>query len=524
MKAEKIIQRISECQTHINHQNGKWQWVVSHSLNGNTFYSYLIKEDGLEKCPTISNVGPHYKDEYPGHGMLKFSEDGKFLYSATNTLEQIIIYNFNIQTGYIGYNQTINCVDGRPYGIEVFNNYLYASMTDLDYNLVRYNLNNLTQPALNNSRVLLKESSDVYGSIQRSMDNKLYITQYYDEKLGVIENINGKDSFYTTDSLSDYKEIFAGFPNFNASFFHTPSLDFTYKHTCHTLNFDLGAKDTFTANTFTWNISKGATKESKTGKELNYTFLDTGKWKVQLIANNGTRTDTSEKAIEVFGINPQGFLGKDIHHSFGTPVSGTLDAPNNQHCSHWWKLGDTTETLGSSYSYTDTGAYICKTTNKHFCHRWDTVQVKVCDTGFSVINREKDTLFPVNVLDSNIWYKDGIKLGEAPRITLSSQDNYTLIQTNEFGCNDTAKLAVTFLYSSIKSVSKSDVYIYPNPNQGEFTIVGLRPNAGINIIDIHGRKVGFTKTGDSIKLDSVVSHGIYYLIIDGRVIKPIIFD
>jgi len=102
------------------------------------------------------------------------------------------------------------------------------------------------------------------------------------------------------------------------------------------------------------------------GKELNYTFLDTGQWKIQLIANNGGRIDTIEKVIEVFEINKVGFLGKDIYHSFNTPLNGTLDAPANQHCSHWWKLGDTTETLSSSYSYTDTGTYICKTTNKHF--------------------------------------------------------------------------------------------------------------------------------------------------------------
>jgi len=79
-----VLQRnSSECQTLVNHQNGKWQWVVSHSLLGDTLYSYLINENGLETCPTISHAGPFYPNSNPGQGVMKFSPDGKYLFFAT---------------------------------------------------------------------------------------------------------------------------------------------------------------------------------------------------------------------------------------------------------------------------------------------------------------------------------------------------------------------------------------------------------------------------------------------------------
>ncbi len=73
IKAMTLEKYSAETQAFVNHQNGKWQWVVRHSRLGDTLYSYLLTEKGLETCPVISHVGPFYDDWYPGQGKLKFS-------------------------------------------------------------------------------------------------------------------------------------------------------------------------------------------------------------------------------------------------------------------------------------------------------------------------------------------------------------------------------------------------------------------------------------------------------------------
>jgi len=73
VKALKLDKKSAETQALVNHQNGKWQWVVRHSRLGDTLYSYLLTEKGLETCPIISHVGPFYDDWYAGQGKLKFS-------------------------------------------------------------------------------------------------------------------------------------------------------------------------------------------------------------------------------------------------------------------------------------------------------------------------------------------------------------------------------------------------------------------------------------------------------------------
>jgi len=517
----KLQPRISECQAHVNHQNGKWQWVVAHSLTGNTLYSYLIKKEGLEECSTISLTGPNY-NKTTGQGVMKFSPDGKYLFTAAFNLNVVTVNKFNSQTGKANELFRLN-VGSRPYGMEIYENHLFISLDDLQDRIISYSLKTMNKDSVIQSKKIVYDttSSDVIGQMQTSPDGNLYVSLYGANRLGIIKKSNSNYVYGHTKELFDTKTCGDGFPNFNASFFHSPSLDFTYSHTCQSYIFNFKAKDTFNANNFTWNFRKGSTTETKTGKDLNYTFLDTGQWKVQLIASNGGRIDTIEKTIEVFNTIPQGFLGMDTTYTFNAFINGTLNAPANQHCSHWWQLGDTIETMGSSYSYTNAGTYICKTTNKHFCHSWDTIQVKVCDTGFGKITRVKDTLFPNQVLDSNIWYKDDVRLGEAKRIDLSSQGNYTLVQTNEFGCKDTSEYEVSFLYANTKDINTSKLSIYPNPNKGEFIIEGIKSNSLIRIMDSRGREVCFIQKENTIKLIHS-SRGVYFLQIGEELIKLLV--
>jgi len=125
------------------------------------------------------------------------------------------------------------------------------------------------------------------------------------------------------------------------------------------------------------------------------------------------------------------------------------------------------------------------------------------------------------VLDSNIWYKDNIKLGEASRIDLNSQGNYFLIQVNGYGCKDTAKYDVKFLYASTKKLSNSNINIYPNPNNGEFTINGIKSASIIKIVDFQGKEIEYRRVKNLVHLNQI-SDGVYFLSVDGSAIKIIV--
>jgi len=265
-----VLQRnSSECQTLVNHQNGKWQWVVSHSLLGDTLYSYLINENGLETCPTISHAGPFYPNSNPGQGVMKFSPDGKYLFFATWNLHFSVACSFNNQTGQIKELFRFKNFDYYPYGIEVDDNNLFVSMGRPRDIVYQYSLDKMDSTSVINSRKTLFDTTefDKIGQIQMAPDGNMYVNEYEKNFLGKITK-QSKDNytFSFTPPLFGSKVGYGGFPNFNASYFHHAPLNFTYTHRCHSYTFNLKPKDTFKAHTFTWNISKGNKKKLKQAK------------------------------------------------------------------------------------------------------------------------------------------------------------------------------------------------------------------------------------------------------------------
>ena len=90
-----------------------------------------------------------------------------------------------------------------------------------------------------------------------------------------------------------------------------------------------------------------------------------------------------------------------------------------------------------------------------------------------------------------------------------------LIQTNENGCKDTAEYEVQFLYASLRKSSTTALGIYPNPNRGVFTLVGLNAEALITITNAQGQEIGFKRTNNTVQLNQP-SKGLYYLRVNGK--------
>ncbi|MCK9618221.1 MAG: hypothetical protein M0R21_10350 [Lentimicrobiaceae bacterium] len=43
--------------TATKHANGKDIWIITHGWQNNTYYSFLLTQDGLNTSPVVSNVG-----------------------------------------------------------------------------------------------------------------------------------------------------------------------------------------------------------------------------------------------------------------------------------------------------------------------------------------------------------------------------------------------------------------------------------------------------------------------------------
>lgn len=215
-----LIHRASESQAHVNHQNGRWQWVVCHSRLGDTLYSYLITDDGLETCPVISHAGPFYDDWYPGQGLIKFSPDGKYLFLSTWSAEKLVFCSFNDQTGEI--KELFQLYEPYSYGIEIKENNLFLTCGRPNDRLYLYSIKDMDSALIVNSKKKLFDTTetDVINQIQLAPDGNLYVALWQQNRLGKISKVqNGSFQFTYTTSLFGTKKCYGGFPNFNPATF-----------------------------------------------------------------------------------------------------------------------------------------------------------------------------------------------------------------------------------------------------------------------------------------------------------------
>ena len=85
--------------TAIKHQNNRDYWIITQKYNTNSFYSFLLTENGINKTNFIeSKIGP-IADESKYAGYLKSSLDGSRLIYANNN--EIALFEFNNLNGVI---------------------------------------------------------------------------------------------------------------------------------------------------------------------------------------------------------------------------------------------------------------------------------------------------------------------------------------------------------------------------------------------------------------------------------------
>lgn len=198
---------VTEKLTAVRHFNKLDIWVLGHEAGTNTYFAFLVTENGVSTVPVLSRVGKIHekKIERIGNsdvlGELKASTDGSRLAAVTYDQPGLELFDFDNKTGMISNPIAIPDPVGIPedgyaynYGLSFSpdNSKLYHSFTVAQpVNLIQYDLSSLNAEDIYNSRtVLFKNYKRGLYSLKLAPDGKIYVGREWDDYVGVIHEPN----------------------------------------------------------------------------------------------------------------------------------------------------------------------------------------------------------------------------------------------------------------------------------------------------------------------------------------------
>ena len=284
----------------VPHSNGVDYWVVVHGLGNNIFYAYLFNVNGLFG-PVISEVGTSVYHEY-STGQMQASPDGSRFAMAsqkTDWIRFVEVYDFDRTTGKISNPIYISNGLDKVYGLEFSpdGNYLYR--TSGNNKIIQHKVN---ENSVSSGTIISEFTQDLFGHLQLGPDNKIYISRYSYDQVGVIHHPNEEglacNLAFDGPDMSN-KECYLGLPT-NIQ----PHVGFQYEQNCvdHSVNF-FGSFST--ADSMWWNFGDGATSMELSP---NHIYSDTGNYQVSLeIYING---DTTHFTSNIYV--PESIAGFDL--------------------------------------------------------------------------------------------------------------------------------------------------------------------------------------------------------------------
>jgi hypothetical protein len=478
----------------VNHQNNNGTWLCFHENKTSNYYFFYYSNDGLLCCPNKLNRGYNYGNttNFWGTGsVIKFAPNGRLIGNNVHD-SRLEVFEFNSELGSLGDSSVITGFNIFTFCFSKNANNIYPVSNQLWQVSIEHTSSGINTGFANRIAPTDIGWNNSYGQISLGYDNKIYLAKIDSSHLAVIDNPEEyfNDLIFLEKGLPlTYGQSQRGLPNFNASYFYTPSIDFAYTEDCweHTYSFE--GRDTFDADGYKWIFEKVNSSELSviSGKNCVFTFPDTGKWEVSHIAWNTSRSDTVTKTLTIRPQWQQNMLGKDTFYCKGDSKGIALTAPSDMHCVHWnGEEPNLDSALGKIIDYdhfhSDTllvdtaGTYIVKLTNKTFCQAWDTITISEYPTpSKSGISRFKDSIVSNTVAQTYRWYRDGVPQLETDDRRLKPTGNgYWQVQlVSEFGCESelSDSLLVGFAsLPSIKATNSLSFKVYPNPSDGNISI------------------------------------------------------
>ncbi len=339
--------------------------------------------------------------------------------------------------------------------------------------------------------------------------NKSYIKEgTYQIKLVAVSNNNCEDSI--SKMVTVYPQTKIGFlvNNFNQCLVGN--------------NFLFTDSSTISSGTYSrlWSMDNNSSFLD-TSYRISKNLLQSGKYSINLkaITNKGC-LDSVQQSINVYENPTAQFIADPARQCFnGNKVhfvneSVTVNPPFI--LKYLWDFGDgTTDTAENSYkSFNASGIYtvVMKVWNAQNCMDSDIHQIQIDKnpgkpTIISVTNSKIKSSFSTN---NYLWYVNNktIENSNLQSIFLHQNGYYFVKVDSANGCSNRSDSLLVTLFSN------SQIRIFPNPNNGYFTIdfIDLSGEKQIGIYDMQGKLLNeYTTTENSVDITSVFSNGMYLL-------------
>ncbi len=374
-----LINTVSKEQiTAVNHADGYNVWVITHELNSNRFFSYLLSDTGLNLTPVISATGMRYTGNNR-FGYLKASHNGKLLCTTLgggSNDTTIQLFDFNPNNGVVSNPRTLawSGVQTSAYSCEFSfkDSFLYtASFNGPD--IYQYHLRSGNAATIRGTRRVVSSGSNTKGCIQMGPDKKIYICQSGSNAMAVLHapDSMGSNSRFQNNylSLGSGRVARIGLPNFIQSFILNN--DFNYSRNCinDTTLFITVRK---TSDSVHWNFGDSASGKlnfSNRRDSARHRYSLPGIYKVRMISFLKNKRDTVVKEIEIRLVDPR--IGNDTAYCNANSFSRTLSSHRN-YLEYKWNNGS----KNKSITVNTAGTYILKVLDSAYCRLSDTVVIR----------------------------------------------------------------------------------------------------------------------------------------------------
>jgi len=363
------------------HQNGNYYWVSGALAYSDYLFFFLITDQGILPCPFLQPNLSSYKSS-SGQCGLSFSLSNKKLVNYDLDINRMQIADFNsfnskLSDSYLKYTPG----GGLQCGAEFSENdsFLYTQIIAYD-GFRQYRLSDWSSIVIDsNSKFPVKYSFGL-----SYLNNSHLVTGYYGSQntkdtnaMFLLNNTNQlyKSGNLNTNWLKTTNRIKYAPPNFPYNFHRKYRSDFSYLTNCGHGLLELKAITTGTEISVYWQIISPKNKTiNVTSNYYSVKVADSGIWKVRMIANYSSESDTIVKYISIFAPFPNYILGPDIPVCKDT-FSLKLTIPKNAICSKWENL------ISSNLRSIDTfGTYSVQFYDSNYCYYTDTVLVYKTDT------------------------------------------------------------------------------------------------------------------------------------------------
>lgn len=445
-----------EKQIAINHANGRDVWVITHKVNTNEYYAYLVTDKGLVTCPVVSKTGSVTCSDGAEQGYMSITSDGSllsnpFLFPSVNNHNGMVdISRFNNQTGEISNTLIIDGFYSGPFGSCFSPNGKKLYLNELVGLIYQMDLEYLQKDSIKKrTDTLLKVRRTGNEAMYLAPDNKIYINNNEinnEYRIGIIAQPDKKGiqcGYGDTCTINFGKgsNPSLGLPNFNRSYLYNPEIELYYEFDKTAGTLKLQPYDTFDTGINRWisvvNLNKQDSVVFNGKKDTTIALKDTGYYLLRYFTGNGkSKTKILDNRIFI----PKNFLGHDTIFCPLKHIDYVLQAPKGMHCYQW-----SNSKKSDSIHVTKPGKYAVLVTLPSMLQVWDTVVIDTFKKLNGLIATQKhDTIHFIGGTAPYAIYRNGTLFKTTNNKFVKVPDNATYI-INTIDSNNCYTLADTVL-------------------------------------------------------------------------------